>query len=267
MAGKKRAASIAAGTGLGGAVLNMTLLASIVTATEANAFVFVSSADNAAFLAHVPPLVEVNTTVVDAEGKIGTRATPDGVAYIKNSGASAGAVTGAAGTAILGNIGDPPAKLAEKPKFNIVIVADVPTVKRGGGNVGTSTYPFDDLPTPVAGQGCPSFFVTATADRPDPAKKLASTVSSATRRYSVLNTAQPEKTVKQKRIVKDAAGNDLTDADGDFVYATDAAGNFIRDNVTVPNMTVVRKFVIRAVKDGAAWGHPGVSGAAIYRTQ
>lgn len=263
MAGKKRIKSltdVGSGTAVVGAVLNMALLASIVTATEANAFVFVSTADNAPFLAHVPPLVEVNTTVVDVEGKIGTRATPDGVAYVKNGGATVGASASEP-------VAQQPTPVGEKPKFNIVIATEVPTVKRGGGNVGTSTYPFDDLPAPVPGQGCPSFFVPSTADRPDPAKKLASTVSSATRRYSVLDTANPTKTVKQRRIAKDAAGNYLTDADGDYIYAYDVAGNVIRDNVTVPNMTVVRKFVIRAVKDGAVWGHPGVSGAAIYRTQ
>lgn len=45
------------------------------------------------------------------------------------------------------------------------------------GGKGGSVYPFDELP--VNG----SFFVPATAERANPAKSLASTVSSATKRY------------------------------------------------------------------------------------
>lgn len=123
----------------------------------------------------------------------------------------------------------------EKPVFGMAVV-EIPDIKRGGGEK-PSVYPFDELG--VKGDGKPnSFFVPATLERPEPAKALASTVSGATRRHAQQSTSQPMKTVKTKNGDKE-----------------------------VPNMIPTRKFVIRAVEDGAPWGEQfkGVAGAAIYR--
>lgn len=121
----------------------------------------------------------------------------------------------------------------EKPVFAMGVV-DIPEIKRGGGEK-PSVYPFDELG--VKGDGKPnSFFVPATTDRPEPAKALASTVSGATRRHAVEDGTK-----------------EVTAKDG--------------TKKIVPNMKATRKFVIRAVEDGAPWGEQfkGVKGAAIYR--
>lgn len=126
-----------------------------------------------------------------------------------------------------------PAAVKEKPVFALGTV-DIPEIKRGGGEK-TSVYPFDDLGVKGNTEGKPnSFFVPATDARKEPAKALASTVSGATRRHTVQQgmKADPKDPSKQ-----------------------------------VPNMVQQRKFVIRAVADGAPWGDQfkGVAGAAIYR--
>jgi hypothetical protein len=90
----------------------------------------------------------------------------------------------------------------------------------------TSMYPFGTM---EAGQ---SFFVPASAEHPDPAKSLASTVSAATRRYAT-EAKNEDGTVKTK------AGR--------------KPGN------TVPVRINTKEFTIRAVEVG------GVKGARIYR--
>lgn len=239
MASKKKAAAAPS--------LNIALLAAVVAATQQNSFVYVSDADAAPFLSHDPALMEVNPQMKDAEGKTATRATPDGVSFAaanKQPGAMASAPAAASGDG--------------KPSFNIVMAA-VPEIKRGGGRgAAQSKYPFDDMPAPVNGQS-PSFFVQATAEDPEPAKSLASTVSSATRRYAEpvydASGAPVMETVKlPKRKAKGTPGT----AD----YVPEQAAREEQRQKTIQK----RKFVIRAVEDGAVWGFPGQKGAAIYRT-
>lgn len=95
-----------------------------------------------------------------------------------------------------------------------------------GGGGRTESYPFSALEN---GQ---SFFVPATEAKPDPAKSLASTVSGANRRFS-------EVTEEMR---------------------TNRRGN------SVPVTVQTRKFELRKVPDGAAWGFPGVAGAGVWRT-
>lgn len=74
------------------------------------------------------------------------------------------------------------AKKPEVTKVSEFLIEDValPAAKRGGnGKVGNTKYPFDAL---EVGQ---SFFIPATAERPNPVKALASTVTSANARYAV----------------------------------------------------------------------------------
>lgn len=74
-----------------------------------------------------------------------------------------------------GNAGGAPASTASASKFEIEDGIALPSARGGKGG---SVYPFDSL---NVGQ---SFHVPATTDRPNPAKSLASTVSSATKRYA-----------------------------------------------------------------------------------
>jgi hypothetical protein len=65
---------------------------------------------------------------------------------------------------------------------------ELPTITRGGGlGARPETYPFSALEAPITDEGGTklhdSFFVHATDDNPNPAKSLAGTVSSATKRY------------------------------------------------------------------------------------
>jgi hypothetical protein len=61
----------------------------------------------------------------------------------------------------------------------------LPTIRRGGA--ANSLYDFDTLAAPTgpagSGQGLDGFFVPATDERPNPGKSLASTVTSANKRF------------------------------------------------------------------------------------
>lgn len=99
--------------------------------------------------------------------------------------------------------------------------------KRATGRAGTEAYPFEQLEVGA------SFFVPATEKRKDPAKALGSTVTSANDRYS-----------------EEVPGETRTNRKGNIV----------------PVKKALRTFAVRHVADGAAWGHPGVQGAGIWRT-
>lgn len=146
-------------------------------------------------------LVEVNPGMTNEAGEIATRATQKGIDSMnQNTETAAPAVA---------------------TSFAIDDGVAMPTVSgRGrGGNV----YPFDQL---EAGQ---SFFVPNSEDKPNAAKSLASTVSSATARYSV--------------------------------PSEDGATKTNKNGETVPVMVEVRKFVVRSVEEN------GVKGARVWRTK
>jgi len=105
--------------------------------------------------------------------------------------------------------------------FKIESGIEMPSVLgRGrGGNV----YPFDQL---EIGQ---SFFVPNSEDKPNASKSLASTVSSATARYSV--------------------------------EAEDGSTKLNKRGEVVPVMIEVRKFIVRSVEES------GVKGARVWRTK
>lgn len=232
--------------------LNLALLASVAAATAANSFVYVAAADAAPFLTFTPPLFTQNAQFVqEGTGNIATRVTPEGATYAAANPAPAPAAE------------DTTKAPAAKSTFAFGVV-EVPGVKRGG-HVGVSTYPFDVLETAdkcVPGSGLfNSFFIPATAERSDPAKKLASTVSSATRRFAVSvgddpSTGKPvqETVTLPARKAKGTPGTD------DYIEAKPER------TVTRDKTKPTRKFVIRAEADGKAWGQPGVAGAAVYRT-
>lgn len=122
-----------------------------------------------------------------------------------------------------GDAGDETAGSAATSSGGFDIDDGVPIPSARGGR-GGSVYPFDDL---GVGQ---SFFVPATAERPNPAKSLASTVSSATARFA-----------------EEIPGETVTNRKGNVV----------------PKTRETRKFVVRSVdetKEGRG------KGARVWRT-
>lgn len=209
--------------------VNMQLLGEVVKATQANSFLYTSVAHHTPMVAQ--GYVEVNPQISNDKGELATRATQAGVE------AFGGAQQTNAQTSETNPSTGPE---GAKPSFTIVAGVELPTVKRGGRS-GT-VYPFDSL---QVGQ---SFFVPASNDKPNPAKSLASTVSSATARYAV------QSGTKQVQ-AKDDNGNKLTNPDQ------------TPKMIDVPNMVAQRVFVARSVTDGAPWGQPGVKGAGVFRTK
>lgn len=189
---------------------SVSLLALIVAATTGEAgFAYATVKDAKQLVAE--GLVEQNETITDEAGALATRATEKGIAHmseIETNGATNEAATPA-------------------PAVSFGIVADIPMPGAARGGRNSETYPFDKL---EAGQ---SFFIPASESKPNPAKSLASTVTSANERYSEV-------------------------IEGEF--RTNRKGN------QVPATRQIREFAVRTVEDGAPWGHPGVKGAGVWRT-
>lgn len=168
-------------------------------------------------------LVEVNRSegFTNAAGEIATRATTKGIEFMTATNANPTTEASAAPST---------APAAEASNKNLFVLDEtevaMPPVQRGGrtGDI----YPFDSLVAPGE-QGVKSFFVPATAERPNPAKSMASTVASATARYAVKDGDKTRKTKK---------------------------GN------VVPVMIEKRKFVVRSVKENKK-----IIGARVWRVK
>lgn len=159
---------------------NAALLASIVAAmaVEATPYAMLTEAEIAALAKE--GLVETNPEIKDGD-KIATRATDKGVAvHAELNPPPAGDNGAGAGDNGAGFVA--PTAPAATGGF-ATGTGFVPSPSRGGR--GRSLYDFDGLPV----GGC--IFVPATTEKPTPAKSLASTVSSATKRYA-------DKTPKRK---------------------------------------------------------------------
>ena len=167
-------------------------LAAIIAATNSGTFVYTSAEAHASALDD--GLVEVNPTMTNEAGELATRATAKGIESMNAPQTSTTPATPA----------------ATKPSF--AIEDGVPLSAVEGRGRGGETYPFDLL------QVNQSFFVPNTAEKPNVAKSLASTVSSATRRYA-----------------EEIEGQTRVD----------------RKGKTVPALKLNRKFVVRAVEGGA----------------
>lgn len=115
-----------------------------------------------------PTLIKINGEP-DVAGNVSVFATSLGVAAVQGPPATDGATTEAA------------------PKMTFVLESGhvPPEPKRGG--IKADTYPFAQM---AVGQ---SFFVAATDKVPNPAKRLGSTVSSATKRYASVYPAKHAK--------------------------------------------------------------------------
>ena len=157
-------------------------------------------------------LVEINPAMVNEAGEIATRATQAGIESL-DSGAivvdNATSETAATGK-------------TEKLKTMFQIENDVPVPAISGRGRGGNVYPFEVL---AVGQ---SFFVPNSESKPNAAKSLASTVSSATARYAVPAEDGSTKTNKKGEVV--------------------------------PVMVETRKFVVRRAEED------GVKGARVWRT-
>lgn len=177
--------------------INLAKLGEIAKATLAGGFVYIS-ADEVAPLV-TAELVETNPAMTDESGNIAARATPKGIDTVNTETNTATAPIAAA----------TPAPVAGRPTFEIDdYVPSTHNKRGGGGGKGAELYPFDAL---AVGK---SFHVPNTADKPDVAKSLASTVSSATARYAE-GTGEFE-TVKVPVYQLDAEGKRVK-VEGSFV--------------------------------------------------
>ena len=161
-------------------------------------------------------LVEINPAMVNEAGEIATRATQAGIKsldsgaiVVDNATTEANSETAATGK-------------TKKVKTMFQIEDNVPVPAISGRGSGGNMYPFEVM---AVGQ---SFFVPNSESKPNAAKSLASTVSSATARYAVPAEDGSTKTNKKGEVV--------------------------------PVMVETRKFVVRSVEED------GVKGARVWRT-
>ncbi len=161
-------------------------------------------------------LVEINPAMTDDNGYVATRATQAGIESL-DIGATVGNNATSEATSATAETGK-----TEKVKTMFKIEDSIPVPTISGRGRGGNVYPFDQL---EVGQ---SFFVANDESKPNAAKSLASTVSSATARYAVPAEDGSTKTNKKGEVV--------------------------------PVMVETRKFVVRSVEEN------GVKGARVWRT-
>lgn len=133
--------------------------------------------------------------------------------------------------------------------YAILSGVQLPVAKRGfsKGAGAPTQYPFDQL------QLNESFFVPVSEKHSNPVKTLGSTVSAQNHKYSE-ETGEVKQVERAKRGKKNRA-------------VLDDQGNKIMETVTVKVRKPVRKFSIRPVKAGVAYGSwtPDKDGAVIAR--
>lgn len=176
-------------------------------------------------------LAESRADMADATGAIASRVTEAGMKQwneFQAATASATPAPFAASTQVVSPASVAPlASVLAPSAFSIRKGVAVPPQKRTGGR-GAPVYPFDAL------EVGDSFFVPATTAKPNPAKSLASTVSSASKRYA-----------SERK---------------------DAAGAVVNETVTVRGKTITRPqliysrvFIVRSTTEN------GVAGAYVGR--
>lgn len=242
MASKKKTAATAATEAQSPAgaahAASMVLFGSLVAATKQNGFIFMSPEQITAF---DPSYTMPNPAIVDASGNVGTKASDAGMKWFESmaSGALPQAAAEAAASATAETI---------ESAFEVFDGTNLklPEIKRGFGlNSGRpkgSKYPFDKL-QPLA-----FFVVPKSADMEDPAKSLASTVSSASRKYSTIVEGKTH-----SRSIKNKATG-------------------VVEVKQFPDRTYERQFEIRHVDDLSTLGPQfaklaGTPGAVIRRTK
>lgn len=188
-------------------------LATIVAATNSDAGMCYMTEKSVQVLVDAG-YVECNIGMTDPNDakKVAVRATQTGLAYEHDAPATTEGTT-----------------TMESPAtaFAIEDGVKIPAIKRKGS--ATSVYPFDAL---EVGQ---SFFVPATEDTLNPGKSLASTVSSASKRYATENGTR---TINRRN---------------------KESGEM--EQVEVPAYDYERKFIVRSVEEN------GVKGARVWRVE
>ena len=195
---------------------------------------YLSPAQGNAMVQHNPPLIEVNTTMLDPNdnAKAAVRATLAATAYLANG-------TAATAPAVVGN-------------YALIQNAVLPEPKKRGNSFGSGAptkYPFADMPV-----GSSFFSANSEHAKGDALKALGSTVSSQNRKYAI----ETGETKTQKRAKRDENNKPILDANG----------NKIIEVVTLPVLKYERKFTIRAVEAGKTYGGwvAPADGALIGRT-
>jgi hypothetical protein len=140
-----------------------------------------------------------------------------------------------AGTAYLQKISNPTEESKAKPMYGIITNAVIPPSNRGNrkGAGAPTVYPFADLAVGA------SFFVP-NSDKADAAKKLQSTVSAQNHKYS-----EPTGETETVEVTERGNGNKAV---------LDANGAKVKKIVTRPIRKATRKFVLRPVTKGTAYG-------------
>jgi hypothetical protein len=144
------------------------LLTFIVEGTKSHGFVYVPQKDGEKLLKAEPTFITLDPAEKNSEGQIKAVATQTGIDALAGHNSADAKATQESTKAVA----------SEPLKFEFVSLESIPQINRGG--VRTNNYPFDQLqPHPAQPH---AFFVPATEARPNPAKSLASTVASATKR-------------------------------------------------------------------------------------
>lgn len=166
-------------------------------------------------------LAEFNPAITDGD-KIAIRLTDEGLKMTDT--AQTGTDTGTTTTAAPAASG-----------FAIIDNASLPGGSRGGRN--GPVYPFDDL---AVGQ---SFFVPATDDKPEPAKSIASTATSAAKRFATPVLNEDQTPVMEEYQVKG-------------------------ETKTREKLNYTRKFAVKSVESGKVYGQwtAPSNGALVQRT-
>lgn len=217
------------------------LLHKVVTATDAGQIVYLSAAEGQGMAAHNPPLIEVNTSMLDPNDstKAAVRATAHAKVHLAEH-AQVAQTNGAAPHTV------------EAPKYEIITNAVLPEARKRGNPAGSGAptkYPFADMPV-----GASFFSADSEHKNGDALKALGSTVSSQNRKFA-------EETGETKTVTRAVR-------DEDNKAKLDANGKKITEKVTLPVLKYNRKFTIRAVKAGqkcGEWVAPA-AGALIART-
>jgi hypothetical protein len=233
--------------------INSALLIAINSATLGGGFLYANEFDATALVSL--GYVEINREMRNETGEVAARSTEAGKALA----ASLGSLPAAPAPG--GPLPAPQPPLTQPtgggPKFAILKGITVPQKTRVRGR--EERYPFASM---EVGDG---FHVPATADVPEPAKTLQSTVSSANARFAIEAKDAAGNVIMENKTVSEA----VRGADGNVMR--DATGKLIRHTVvkTGPKLEYPRRFAVFATdanyRDAA--GNVLGEGAIVTRTK
>lgn len=216
--------------------IDTALLQKVVAATDSGQLIYLSQAEGGAFVSHNPPLIEVNTGILDPSDntKAAVRATQAAKDYLASQSQ--------------GSAGDAP---TEPSKYAIIANAVLPEARKRGNVAGAGAptkYPFADMQV-----GGAFFSADSEHKNGNALKALGSTVSSQNRKYA----QETGETKTVTRAVRDENNK-----------AKMENGKKVTETVTLPVLKYDRKFTIRPVVGGQKYGEwtAPANGALIART-